>query len=511
MKLHHSKNNEIGRGLKCLVLILSIILISFSSAWSAVFTVNSDNDTDDSLCNVSHCSLREAINAANTNSGKDTIEFNITGPGPNTIQPNSAFPTITDPVIIDGYTQHGASPNTNPPSLGSNAVLMIELDGTNAGNIEGLRITAGNSTVRGLVINRFRSGIALNTNGGNIIEGNYIGTDVTGGIVLANTGNGVGVSNSSLNIIGGTTPAARNIISGNGIDGVHFDVVNTTQNQVQGNLIGTDATGTIELGNSRVGVIVGGSNNIIGGTTDEARNIISGNNSRGILIEGRSTGNLVQGNFVGTDVTGTIDIGNSDTGVVIAHSSGNIIGGTIPGAGNLISGNDYNGVIIEGILAPPELFTTEDNLVQGNLIGTDVTGNFNLGNSADGILFRFGSEGRVRNNTVGGTEPGAGNTIAFNGLAGVFVGSGVSNDILSNTIFFNSGLGIDIGGRGVTLNDPGDSDTGANYLQNFPVLTKATSDGNVTIEGTFNSTPNTDFLLEFFANTECDPTGFGEG
>ena len=123
----------------------------------STFVVNSANDADDGTCDATHCSMREAINTANA--GADTIAFNISGEGPHTIQPTSVLPTITDPVVIDGYTQPGASPNNNPRIQGSNAVLKIELDGTNtplpvAAQINGLAIEAGNSTVRGLVINR---------------------------------------------------------------------------------------------------------------------------------------------------------------------------------------------------------------------------------------------------------------------------------------------------------------------------------------------------------------------
>jgi hypothetical protein len=343
-------------------------------------------------------------------------------------------------VVIDGYTQPGASPNTNGPSLGTNAVLMIELDGSRAGaGTDGLLITADNSTVRGLVINRFSwYGIFIGS-GGNVIEGNFIGTDVTGSAGLGN-GAGVPIFSASGNTIGGTTAGARNVISGNEGYGVGiFD--SSTGNLVQGNFIGTDATGTVDLGNSAYGVVIyysGASNNIIGGTTAEARNIISGNDVGGISLWNGVTGNLVQGNFIGTDVTGTVDLGNVWGGVSIGDASNNIVGGTTSGAGNIISGNDMNGVDIAGSGAT-------GNLVQGNFI------------------------------------------------------------------FSNAGLGIDLGGDGMTPNDGGDGDTGANNLQNFPVLTSATSGSSITIEGTLNSTANTEFRLEFFSNTACDPSGYGEG
>src|SRR5262249_36950428 len=113
---------------------------------------------------------------------------------------------------------------------------------------------------------------------------------------------------------------------------------------------------------------------------------------------------------------------------------------------------------------------------------------------------------------IGGTHSGAGNIIAFNGGAGVLISSGTGNAILSNAIFSNGALGIDLAPAGVTPNDLGDSDSGANTLQNFPGLTSATSLGGTrTITGVLISSSLTGFVLQFFSNTACDPSGFGEG
>lgn len=189
------------------------------------FTVDSTGDgSDNNLSDIScddgtgACTLRAAIEQANSLvSGSqqftDKIFFSIAGSGPHTIRPASALPTITDPVLIDGYTQPGASPNTNGPGLGLNTVLMIELDGTNAlplaePGVIGLHLEGGNSTVQGLVINRFSgSRIYMANNGGNIVKGNFIGTDVNGGTDLGNNGDGVGIGVASANnVIGGTDP-----------------------------------------------------------------------------------------------------------------------------------------------------------------------------------------------------------------------------------------------------------------------------------------------------------------
>ena len=426
------------RGLLGLLALAALLLVAGGSApaYAATFTVTNTNDAGAG-------SLRQAILNANDSVGTDNIAFNIPGAGPHTIQPTSALPTITDPVIIDGYTQPGTSANTNGPGLGSNAVLKIELDGggLSVSSSGALKITGGNTTVRGLVINRFPGwGIILLRNGGNLIEGNFIGTDVAGVVDLGNGNDGVLINISSNNTIGGMAPGARNVISGNGFFGVQFTGSGATGNFVRGNFIGTDVTGTLDLGNGSFGVTIvfGASNNTIGGVTAGASNVISGNNLGGIeILDAETTGNMVQGNFIGADVTGTAPLGNMD-----------------------------------------------------------------------GVGIGFGAS----NNTIGGTASGAGNTIAFNSRDGVFVppSSGTGIAILSNSIFSNAVLGIDVGAFGVTPNDPGDADTGANNLQNFPVLASATS-GRTTIKGTLNSTANTEFRLEFFANTACDPSGHGEG
>ncbi|MDW8241475.1 MAG: right-handed parallel beta-helix repeat-containing protein, partial [Acidobacteriota bacterium] len=183
--------------------------------------------------------------------------------------------------------------------------------------------------------------------------------------------------------------------------------------------------------------------------------------------------------------------------------------GTTAGARNIISGNNGNGVRIFAFFGRG----ASGNHVQGNFIGTDVTGAADLGNSGNGILI----EG-APNNMIGGTAAGAGNLIAFNGQPGVFVAGTTTtgNAIRRNSIHSNGGLGIDLeplgGTPGVTPNDACDGDTGANNLQNFPVLVSASSSGgSTTITGTLNGVANRLFILDFFATTPCDPSGHGEG
>ena len=269
---------------------------------------------------------------------------------------------------------------------------------------------------------------------------------------------------------------------------------------VQGNFFGTNAAGVAAVGNTGNGVRItnGPSNTIVGGTTAAARNIISGNGGDGVNLEAPTSGNAVQGNFIGTDVTGTLDLGNSFNGVRITAQD-NTIGGTTAAARNVISGNDENGLGINS--------GASGNVVQGNFIGTDVNGTAALGNSSAGV-YVFGAS----NNAIGGILSGEPDTIAFNGAGGVVVNGGTGNGILSNSIFANIGLGIDLGDDGVTLNDTGDGDSGSNNLQNFPVLTSLTiASGNTTIDGSLNSAANTTFRVEFFASETADPSGNGEG
>ncbi len=521
-------------------------------------------------------SLRAAIDYANTKAGADTISFNIpttdAGYNPATgafaIKPSSFLPTITDSVILDGTTQTGFSGKP-----------IVELDGSNAGGASnGLVIRAGNSTVKGLVINRFiGNGIVLETNGNNTIAGNYIGTDVTGTLSRANGSEGVRIQGVSNNIIGGTETGSRNLISGN--YGAGIDIVGGLGNQILGNYIGTDVTGTLDLGNGTVGVAIDNApNNTVGGTEPAARNIISGNELAGVsIVSAAATNNRVIGNYIGTDVTGTVDLGNRD-GVNIGNAPNNIIGGTEAGARNLISGNDNFGIGISstnatgnqilgnyigtdamgtvdlgngaGVFidnapnntiggtgaASRNLISGSDNIgiiiqnpnatgnqILGNYIGTDVTGNADLGNSRNGIAIIQGAS----NNSIGGTATGAGNTITGTDLAaGVVIATGNSdpalqptngNQILGNSIFGNNGLGIDLSagnlvGDGVNSNDPGDGDIGSNNYQNYPILTSAASSGGATgVFGNLNSLPNTTFRLEFFSNPTLDPSGYGEG
>ena len=387
-------------------------------------------------------SLRQAILDANANFGPDVIDFNIPGVGPHTISPLSALPDITDPIVIDGFAQPGASPNTNPAGAGKNTVLLIAVGNTGLPGST-LVVSAGNSTIRGLAISGKTTSILLTGGDNNVIEGNFIATDITGTVLQSGR---INVLNSSTdNIIGGTDPAAGNVI------GSEIGLLQSSdRTTIQGNFIGVDVTGTVALGFAGIGIVVDTQDNTIGGTTEGARNVISGNGTRGIQLNQFGDGNDIQGNYIGTDVTGTQDLGNGDSGILVLSSSdNNVIGGTAPGAGNVISGNGSSDAVGDGIL----MFTTNNTIIQGNYIGTDATGTFPLGNSGRGI--QIGAIGTANGNLIGGTTPGAGNIISANGKQGItgswFDGSG--NTIQGNWIGTDKMGTLDLGNGdvGVTI------------------------------------------------------------
>ena len=235
------------------------------------------------------------------------------------------------------------------------------------------------------------SGIYLYTSGGgSILQGNYIGTDVTGTKALGNLNNGINILNGN-NTIGGAQTGARNIISGNLKNGVYISSSYWAGNILQGNYIGTNMNGTASLGNGEHGVfILQVPDNIIGGTTPQERNIISGNGADGVHLTNNTTGNIVQGNFIGTDANGVANLGNGGSGVV-NYGFGNTIGGMTAGAGNIISGNKKIGVL----MAYDFRQSGAGNRVHGNAIfnntalGIDLKGDGvtlnDLGDS-DGVL-----------------------------------------------------------------------------------------------------------------------------
>jgi hypothetical protein len=380
-----------------------------------------------SLADSGPGTLRQAILDANASPGKDLITFNLPGGAPFTITPLSALPTISEQVLVDGTTQPGYA-----------GIPVVGLVGTSAGTANGLDIVNSNTVIRALFINRFNgNGIQIQGGQNNVVAGCFIGTSPSGTTKLVNVVAGVAILSGRNNRIGGTNAADRNLLSGNQT-GLWIAGLSATGNVAQGNFIGTDITGTISLGNGNNGVLLGAPGNVIGGTNASARNLISGNGQSGVYInDAFASNNWVCGNFIGTSSNGAAALSNTVDGVTILRATHNLIGGSLPGAGNLISGNGERGVY---------MFTTTSNVlenrIEGNLIGTDLTGRTNLGNRYSGVGLTLANQ-----NYVGGTNPSARNIISGNRQSGVAIDSNsVANVVAGNYI------GIDVTGTNALPN-----------------------------------------------------------
>lgn len=571
--------------------------------------------------------LRDAIVSANADATADVIAFDIAGSGVQTIALTSPLSAMTNSISIDGTTQPGYAGRP-----------LIELNGAGASasaavgtKVNGLEFDAAKSAVKGMTIDRFSGDGVLLASGGagivqadfigtdptgtvaagngtglvvnsstnlitgnvisgntadgiditgdsNTLQGNFVGTDLTGTIGLANGGFGVAVNNASNTTIGGTSSTARNIISGNLQDGVAFTNDSATGNLLQGNYIGLAADGATALGNQGSGVSLGTFNGLSASGIAITGNTISGNAGEGVYLN-NSSGNLIEGNYIGTDASGTARFdkfqnsltANGGDGVTLdRNAGGNTIGGAGPSQGNIISGNNGNGIsvqtgaaaasnLIEGNLIGVDASGAPDGnggdglfvvsgpvtigsagagnvissnfgygvalagggaVVAGNFIGTDATGTKAMGNAQDGVYIT--SSG----NTVGGADVGAGNVIAFNGTGGIGAGvdvfTGTGNAIRGNSVFSNATLGISLG-TDATVDSTGhitvtpvlnDSvgHNGPNNYQNFPVITSVSgTPSSVTVSGTLNAAASTAFTLDFFVSPSSDPTGYGQG
>ncbi|MFO0960811.1 MAG: Calx-beta domain-containing protein [Isosphaeraceae bacterium] len=322
----------------------------------------------------------------------------------------------------------------------------------------------------------------------NVLVNNYIGVDSSGATILGNAGNGVGIYS------GQNTVGPNNVITAN-LRGVLISGATAVGNRVAGNKIGTDSTGNIDLGNAIEGVRIdsGASGNTINGDGSGSQ-VISGNNLGIAIVGAGSSNNVVQGNYIGVNAGGDSDDDNSVQGILIDDAARNLIGGAGSNLRNVISANLY-GVEIRNLGAT-------SNTIQGNYIGTDAAGTSRLGSELDGIFIHLGAS----SNTIGGNSTDAGNRIAFNIRDGVRIeDNSVGNALLTNAIFDNVGLGIDL----VTPVGPG---PGPNHLQAAPALTSALIGvGSTTIVGTLNSAPNATFSLQFFLNNSVDPLGRSQG
>ena len=387
--------------------------------------VNSAAAGGDNLCDAI-CTFSDALDDAFA-PGDDTILFDITG-GAQTIEPVGPFGPVPPDTTIDATLQGGST----------STVKGITLDGSSAGaGADGLQL-GGGSDVSGLAIRDF---------------------------------------------------------DGDGIE------ASSNDNTVAGNYIGTNNGGTVDAGNGQVGVrVVSGSNNVIGGTSAAARNVISGN-QHGIRID--TPGTEVDGNYIGVDRTGDVALPNLIGIHFIGGFGGSSVGGSTVGERNVISGNTAEGVLID---------SSDDNILRGNHIGVGATESTNVPNGGSGVQLFGTTEGTQ----IGGLTPGQGNVIAQNGLDGVAVAQGADdNSIQRNRMRGNGGLGIDLDyqtDNGVTTNDTGDGDPGANGRQNFPAVTTATATASTdTVSGTLNSFAGATYRIEAFVSDSCDPSGNGEG
>jgi titin len=390
------------------------------SVEAAIFTVSNTGDSGPG-------SLRQAMDDANLTPDHDTIIFNIAAATPVSIGPASPLPALISPVLIDGTTQPGYA---GEPIVG--------LVGTGAGTASGLVLQGGNSEVRGLFINRFSgNGIQIQSQS-NVVSGCFIGTSPAGTTRLPNNAAGVAILSARHNRVGGTNSGERNILSGNQT-GLWIAGNTATGNVAQGNFIGPDITGTTNLGNGNNGVLLSAPGNIIGGTTAEARNIISGNGQSGVYVnDAFASNNWVCGNFIGTKANGTAALSNTVDGVTIFRAARNLIGGSVPGARNIISGNGERGVYLFAIGGG----TVSGNRIEGNGIGTDVTGLANIGNRYSGVGISFGND-----NVVGGTNVLARNVISANKQSGVAIESNSAANIVVGNF-----IGLDAAGTGALPN-----------------------------------------------------------
>ena len=454
--------------------LLAVGILPALGASAATFTVTNTADGGPG-------SLRQAILDANENAGADMIAFDIPGTGVQTISPSSPLPSVIDPLTIDATTQPGYA-----------GAPLVELDGVAAGQgVAGLDITAGSSTVRGLAIGRFTLyGIRISTGGADVVEACYIGVDPTGTLDRGDGLAGVTITDgSSGNRIGGTTAAQRNVIAGSAV-GVIVEGTGKS-NVIEGNYIGTDATGTVAISSS-LGISVDAADVTIGGLEPGAGNLISGHSGDGVHFGGNN--GRIEGNRIGTDASGAARLPNTANGVSIAGASG------VRVSTNVISGNGGGGINLTG----------SNTVVVNNFIGTDAAGHQDLGNGGPGIAIERDSN----DNTIGDADPGIGNIIALNGGDGVILSTspssppGAGNTIRRNVIYANRGLGINLVGvdfaPGPAPNDPLDADEGPNGMQNYPLITGITYDaGSTTVTGLLGSAPNATFDLDFYANASC--------
>jgi hypothetical protein len=436
---------------------------------------------------------------------------------------SQSTPQLPTVVISGNYigtdvTGTHAIPNCTANASGGQVLAAVHVNCANAlvGNY-------GGSGLTNVISGNLASGIFVAGRGALVVN-NYIGTAASGDAALPNTGSGILVQGPDVTI-GAIGFETLNVVSGNTGAGIVLSLFSTGTSIIN-SFIGTDVTGKLAVPNGGEGIVVHGSlsvpnNHVIGGSYPGASNLISGNAGAGISLLTTPDpthngaypprGNVIQGNLIGTDLTGMAAIPNGGDGISfgpgdIFFPQNNVVGGPTTTARNVISGNLGNGIQLARF--------AQDTRIQGNYIGMAADGTTALGNAKNGVLIIDPFANFV--GATSGPAAQAGNTIAFNLRNGVTVRDTRQNPgpqrLSANSIHDNGVLGIDLADNGPTPDDTGDADTGPNQLQNFPVITTAFgSNGSLTIYGALNSTANTAFTLEFFANKTADASGFGEG
>lgn len=425
--------------------------------------------------------------------GTSPADRNILAGGFERIRISSASNT----TVTGNYIGVSASGTTAFASPQAGAGVLVIGNGT--GNVIGGSAAGAGNVIAGTIgTGTNGGGISLNTSGTVKVLGNLIGTNAAGTATLGNAGWGIRL-NAGSHVIGGTGANEGNTIAGatsnaTANTGYGIAIFAAAAATILGNRIGTDVSGNVALGNAVGGILLNSTNATIaiGGSAAGSANVISGNGTE-IDLRGDSTV-TIQGNRIGTNAAGTADINSSATGILVnplaASTKTILIGGAAAGEGNFLSG--FSSSAIDATTSGGVL------TIQGNRFGTDITGASAIGN--------------FRGLTLARSSLISGNVVAYSTDRGIAVGAGTGVRMTGNSIYANGGLGIDLNTDGVTANDPVDPDTGSNNLQNFPVLTSAlVSGGTTAVSGSLDSTPNTSFLIELFANATGDASGHGEG
>jgi CSLREA domain-containing protein len=394
------------------ILWLLLALVA-AGGHAATFTVTSTADTAGSSCGAT-CTLRQALLAAANAAGSDTIVFNIPGAGPHRIVVGSTLPAASG-VLIDGYTQPGASANSHP--LASNAVLRVIVDfGALPAATIGINVSGG-STLRGLAVIAPASNVALDV-GTASVSGCWFNVEPDGTTIAAN-GAVLRLAASQTATVGGAAAADRNVFAASGSGSSAVLAGNAGNHTIRGNLFGLLPDGQTPgaLGQAVSGNTVSSGQQLIDNTVACTAQTFSVLNFGGVH----------DGNRYGTTVTG------ANPGCTTGRLS----------------------------VASGQRFT-------GNTFGYFATSPVSLNSTLSGVVFR------------------------------------------SNRIVDVAAVPFDLNANGVTLNDPDDGDTGANGLQNYPIITSAriVDTNQLELTGTLDSAPNTSYALDFYASDEVSRAAF---